>query len=50
MVAKYDPSGALMTNRGNRVLIEFYLFCCSNPKLSYNTSQRMLPALLVLSC
>ena len=50
MVAKYDPCAALMINRGNRILIVLHLFCCSNPKLSYNTSQRMLRALLVLSC
>ena len=34
MVAKYDPSDALMINRDNRILSVLHLVCCGNPKLS----------------
>ena len=34
MVLKFDPYGALMINRGNRISIVFHLFCCSMHKLS----------------
>ena len=31
---KFDPHGALMINRGNRILIVFHLHCCSKQNLS----------------
>ena len=34
MVLKFDPYGALMINRGNRISIVFHLYCCSMHKLS----------------
>ena len=34
MVLKFDPHGALMINRGNRISIVFHIFCCSMHKLS----------------
>ena len=34
MVLKFDPYGALMINRGNRISIVFHIFCCSMHKLS----------------
>ena len=37
MVAKFYPYGALMINRGNRILIVFHLYCCSKHKLSDDT-------------
>ena len=30
---KFDPYGALMINRSNRILIVFHLYCCSKHKL-----------------
>ena len=33
VVVKFDPCGAFMINHGNRILIEFRLFSCSNRKL-----------------
>ena len=34
MVMKFDPYGALMINRGNRILIVSHLDCCSKQNLS----------------
>ena len=34
MVIKFDPYGALVINRGNRILIVIHLYCCSKHKLS----------------
>ena len=34
MVMKFDSYGALMINRGNRILILFHSYCCSKNTLS----------------
>ena len=34
IVIKFDPYGALVINRGNRILIVIHLYCCSKHKLS----------------
>ena len=33
MVIKFNPYGALVINRGNRILIAIHLYCCSKHKL-----------------
>ena len=34
MVIQFDPYGALVINRGNRILIVIHLYCCREYKLS----------------
>ena len=34
MVIKFDPYGALVINRGNRILIVIHLYCCSEYKIN----------------
>ena len=34
MVMKFDSYGAVMINRGNRILILFHSYCCSKNTLS----------------
>ena len=49
MVVKFDPYGALVINRGNRILIAIHLYCCSKHINRLRYLSRMLRALLVLS-
>ena len=49
MIMKFDPYDALMINRGNHILIVFYVYCCSKHKLS-TILLRTLQTLLILSC